>query len=298
MAALMQVSTWKAKVATASALQKKHNPDVLFMKTNRFVFVFATFSALIFPSSLPAFEGRIHVLLTRGAEAAPLLYTAGTNTLRIERTDTGRPYAKNLIALDTGAITLLFPHNRSFVRLKNSGANPAAPVPVQPGMPSAGLPPGIGPQAGATPPGTPALPNLPAAGGMPAMPMMPPPMMEKMELTATGEKTNLLGYACTRYEIKQRGEVMEIWATDQLLPYQPWQPNQPPRFGPRMIEEQWSELVRARKLFPLFVSLKFENGPERLRFEVKTITPEKIADPDGALFQPPADYHELDPLPF
>jgi hypothetical protein len=56
----MQVSTWKAKAATAPALQKKHNPDVLFMKTNRFVFVFAAFSALIFPSSLPAFEGRMH----------------------------------------------------------------------------------------------------------------------------------------------------------------------------------------------------------------------------------------------
>jgi hypothetical protein len=128
--------------------------------------------------------------------------------------------------------------------------------------------------------------------------MMPMPGMDKLELRATGEKTNLLGYACIRYELKQRGEVMEIWATDQLLPYQPWQQNQPPRFGPRMIEEQWSELVRARKLFPLLASLKFENGPERLRFEVKTITPEKIEDRDGQLFQPPADYHELDPLPF
>ncbi len=54
----------------------------------------------------------------------------------------------------------------------------------------------------------------------------------------------------------------------------------------------------ARKLFPLLATLKFANGPERLRFEVTTITPEKIADPDGQLFQPPADYHQLDPLPF
>ena len=122
--------------------------------------------------------------------------------------------------------------------------------------------------------------------------------MEKPELKATGEKTNLLGYVCTRYELKQRGEVMEIWATDRLLPFQPWLANQPPRFGPRMIEEQWGELLKQQKLFPLLAILRFENGPERLRFEVKAITPERIEDHDGKLFQPPPDYHEIEPLPF
>ena len=145
------------------------------------------------------------------------------------------------------------------------------------------MPPGIGPQ--------PARP-------MPAMPMMPM-QREKVELTATGDQTNLLGYACARYELKQRGEVMEIWATDQLLPYQPWRQNQqPPRFGPQMLEEQWGELLAAKKLFPLLATLKRENGPERLRFEVKSVTPQKAQDQDGALFQPPADYHEVQPLPF
>jgi len=128
--------------------------------------------------------------------------------------------------------------------------------------------------------------------------MMPMPGMDKLELKATDDTKTLLGYACTRYELKQRGEVMEIWATDQLLPYQPRQQNQPPRFGPRMLEEQWPELLKARNLFPLLATLKFDSGPERLRFEVNTIRPEEIADPDGRLFQPPADYHQLDPLPF
>jgi hypothetical protein len=133
---------------------------------------------------------------------------------------------------------------------------------------------------------------------MSAMPMMPPPEMEKLELKATGDKTNLLGYACGRYEIKQRGEAMEIWATDQLLPYQPWLQNQPPRFGPQMIEEQWGELVKGKKLFPLLATLKFENGPERLRFEVKSVTPQTAEGQDAALFRPPADYQEIEPLPF
>lgn len=270
-----------------------------------------------------AFEGRLQATLTRGGQTQTFFYTIGTNYVRIERSETDWPHARNIFNLQTGDLTLLFPHNGSYVRLKASRPNTAPQVPGLP-LPPGGLPPGVGPQPqAATPPkvpARPALPNLPApppgigpqasgstpgatgfAAGAPqppAMPMMPMREIEKLELKATDGKTNLLGYACIRYELKQRGEVMEIWATDQLLPYQPWQQNQPPRFGPRLIEEQWSELVKARKLFPLLATLKFENGPERLRFEVKTITPEKIADPDGRLFQPPADYHELDPLPF
>jgi hypothetical protein len=167
----------------------------------------------------------------------------------------------------------------------------ASGVPAMP-LPPGGLPPGIGPQsAGAS--GAPAMPGM--AGGMPMMPMLP---MEKVELKATGDTTNLLGYACARYEIKQRGEVMEIWATDQLLPYQPWRQNQPLRFGPQMLEEQWGELLKAKKLFPLLATLKFEHGTECLRFEVKSVTPEKIEDRDGALFRPPADYREIQLLPF
>ena len=133
---------------------------------------------------------------------------------------------------------------------------------------------------------------------MPAMPMMPPPMMERMELHDTGQKTNLLGYVCEQYEIKQRGETMEIWATDQLFPFQPYVQNQPHRFGPRMIEEQWPELVTAKKLFPLLATLKFDNRAERFRFEVQSITPQKLTDEDEQLFQPPTNYFEIQPLPF
>lgn len=141
------------------------------------------------------------------------------------------------------------------------------------------------------------------------MPMMPAPI-EPLELKATGQKTNLLGYPCVRYELRQRGEMMEIDATDRLVAFEPWLANQPPRFGPQRLEEQWGELLKVRKLFPLRAVLRMETpalpgatpppaaGPERMRFEVKSITPEKIEDRDGALFRPPADYHEVRPLPF
>ena len=134
---------------------------------------------------------------------------------------------------------------------------------------------------------------------MPMMPMaMMPGMMEKMELRDMGQKTNLLGFACEQYEIKQRGETMEIWATDQLFPFQPYVQNQPHRFGPRMIEQQWPELVKTKKLFPLLATLKFDNGTERFRFEVQSITPQKHTEENAQLFEPPSGYFEIQPLPF
>ena len=279
-------------------------------------------------AAMLAFEGRITAVTTHGGQTSGLLYTVGTNDLRIERTETDRPYARDIVNLQSGEITLLFPNNRSFVRLKPPAANESAAPPGFPAMPA--MPPGIGPQsqpqAAPAPPARigptnladqpqmPAMPNMPSMpanpgmGSMPSMPTMPPPMMEQMELKPTGEKTNLLGFACEQYEIKQRGEVMKIWATDKLLPFQPYMQNQPHRFGPRMMEEQWGDLLKARKLFPLLAVLRFERpslpgvgappaaGPERYRFEVKAITPEKITD--ETLFQPPPEYQEIQPLPF
>ncbi len=286
-----------------------------------------------------AFEGRINAVQTRGSQSDALLYTAGTNFLRVEMTATNWPNPVDILDRNSGALTLLFPHNRSFVRLKPVAENPSTP----PGFPSmpAGLPPDIGPQTqppglptrpiglppgiGPTnlpslpampnrpampspppglPPGvglqaqTPSAPGVPAMSQMPAMPMMSPPMMEKIELKATGEKTNLLGFACEKFEIKQRGETMEIWATDQLLPFQNYVRNQPHRFGPRMIEEQWGGLLTSKKLFPLRASLHFDNGVERFRFEVQSVTPQKLTKEDLKLFQPPDGYFEIQPLPF
>jgi hypothetical protein len=208
-----------------------------------------------------AFEGRISAALTRGGEPQPLRYTVGTNFFRVERPETNWPYACDLVNLRSGEVTLLFPHNHSFMRLRNGDADVR---PLQPAGPA-------------------------------TMPMMP---VQQAELKATGEKTNLLGYACARYELKQPGQLMEIWATDQLLPFQPYLENAPHRPGPQMLEEQWGDLLKAKKLFPLLAILKLENGAERLRFAVTSVSPEKIEDQDGALFQPPPGYHEIQPLPF
>jgi hypothetical protein len=311
------------------------------MRMKNMILIASAFvSAFCLTPSALAFEGRINAAMTSGNQSEVLLYTVGTNFLRVEMTATNWPNSVNILDRNSGELTLLFPNNRSFVRLKpvteDSSMSPGFPR-----MPG-GLPPGVGPQSQSHPPGAPAMPNLPpspgigstnlpgmpapppmpavanmppgvgpqsvpgaptmpampeASGGMPAMPMMPMPM-EKLDLKATGEKTNLLGFACEKFEIKQRGETMEIWATDQLLPFQNYVRNQPPRFGPRMIEEQWAGLLTVKKLFPLHASLRFDNGAERFRFEVKSVMPQKLTGEEAKLFDPPPGYFEIQPLPF
>jgi len=214
-----------------------------------------------------AFEGRITATLTERGHAEHLGYTVGTNFLVVAQLATDWPSARNVVNLHSGEITLLFPHNRSFIRLRNGGpANRSGTNGWAQSM-------------------------QPTAGSRSAA-QFPP--VQPVELEATGEKTNLLGYACVRYEIKQRGELMEIWATDRLLPFQPYLQNQPPPPGPQMLEEQWGELLRAKKLFPLLAILKLEDGSERLRFEVASAKPEKIEDQGSSFFQPPPGYHEIE----
>lgn len=215
------------------------------------------------PAPARAFEGRIRAVMTRGVEVMPLLYTAGTNCLRIETGIASQPYPVNLLNLNSGELTLVFPHIHSFIRVKSPAAAPT--------------------------PGGRAPTNLPGAS--------PPPMAAQVEITATGDHTNLLGLACDKYEIRARDEVMEVWATDQLLPFQPWQQNQRPRFGPQRMEEQWAGLLMEKKLFPLQAVLRLASGAEPLRFEVRSIQRETVADKDGTLFQPPPDYTEVPALP-
>jgi hypothetical protein len=285
----------------------------------------AAVSSFFILHSAFCFEGRINAVTTRGSQTDALLYTVGTNFVRVEMTATNWPNPVDILDRNSGELTLLFLNNRSFVRLQpvaeNSAAMPPG-FPQMPGMPA--MPPGVGPQTQSssspqrnigptnlpgmpempampqTPalPSMPAMPNMPVGGGMPAMPMMPPPMMQKIELRDTGHATNLLGFACEQYEIKQRGETMEIWATDQLFPFQPYVQNQPHRFGPRMIEQQWGDLLKTKRLFPLLATLKYDNGAERFRFEVKSVTPQKLTDDDAELFQPPSGWFEIQPLPF
>jgi hypothetical protein len=120
--------------------------------------------------------------------------------------------------------------------------------------------------------------------------------MDDLKFETTTNRTKLHGFACIRYDLKQRGETLEVWATDQLLPFQPYLVRPPPRVRPNIIEEHWADLLKAKKLFPLLAVKKNGGGDVQLRFEVKSITPEKPAVIDPTLFQPPPGYTETQPM--
>ena len=67
----------------------------------------AVAACLLTASTLEAFEGCIKATLTRGGEVQTWHYSVGTNCIRLERGETNWPFAKNLVARDTGDITLL-----------------------------------------------------------------------------------------------------------------------------------------------------------------------------------------------
>jgi hypothetical protein len=280
------------------------------------------------------FEGKIHAEGGRTGAVNGLLYTVGTNCMRVEMTDTNFPNAIDLVDLGSGQITLVQPMNHTYLRFQPNAAPvvpggrpmmmPSAPPqmpPPQPAMPP-GLPPGIGPT---NLPGMPAMPQMPqmpqmpngappgvgpqAAPGGPAMPAMAsnpgmnPAMgmrrpMITFQLQAADGQTNLLGYECRRYLIQQRGETMDIWATDKLLPFQVYLPNQPPSFGMPMMEFQWSKLLAEKKLFPLYASMRGDNGVELYRFEVQSIEAGHLTEAEAQGQQPPGNYIEIQPRPF
>jgi hypothetical protein len=246
--------------------------------------------ALLVTNGAFGFDGRIVAVLSKCNETMRLAYTVGTNMVRIESTATNQLSPVDVLDLPSGTLTVLFPHNRSFVRLKKGGASVL--MSKKRASEAMALESKTNPQPG----------NLSGVRVGSALAPVAPAVLEapegKLELQSTEQKTNILGFACRKYELKRQGETLEIWATEELMPFQAYVRNQTPGFGPRTTEEEWPALMTSRRLFPLVAILRVDNGPLRFRFEVVSVTPEKISDPDGKIFQPPADYVERRPLPF
>jgi hypothetical protein len=249
------------------------------------------------------FEGCITAATTRSGNVQTLVYTVVTNLVRIDNPDTNRPHASNIMDLDTGGTIILYPHNRSFVRLKHPdpgnlgpGSDPTTATPTLLLPNSQAIQ-----KSSTTPPGL-ESDRLPTAAGRAAMAVTTPlrPLRhEKIDVKLTNDTTNLLGFACTRYQLSRRAEVMDVWATDALFPFQPYIPTQPHHFGSWTLEDEWGDEMKSRKLFPLMAVSKLENGPEKMRFEVKSITSKRIKKEDAEIiFQPSVGYEEAKPLSF
>src|SRR6185312_7225505 len=87
------------------------------------------------------FEGQIHATLTRDHQPEALLYTIGGHFLRVESAVTNGTSPTDLLNRATGELTLIFPHNRSFIRVKAAtpGSKPAG-MPAMPQMPPGAMP--------------------------------------------------------------------------------------------------------------------------------------------------------------
>ena len=241
-----------------------------------------------------AFEGRIDLVTTAAGQAQNLRYRVTPNSVRVELRETNYPHPVNLLDRQTQELQLIFPANRSWISLP-SAARPSTmsaaaattairqPLAAAPGnrMPLRSLPPGIGPQS-------PAFPPRPSVGA--AEPTL--------ELHATGDRTNLCGYACERFESLQAGEILEVWATDQLVPYLPYRRSEPLRMKIQPLAERWPALLAARNLFPLRLAIHSVAGPETYRLEAREIVSGPAPTSEAGLFRPPPDYRQLAPSHF
>ena len=206
------------------------------------------------------FVGRIETKIAIGGDLQYIVYTAGTNMIRIERTDTDRPWPLNLMDRTTGERTILYPHNRSYIKLKE-------PTPNRDQVSRSGFP------------------------GMPAIMAT----AEPRQLVATGDTTNLLGFTCERFEIKQGIERMTVYAADIGLSFASWRQHAQPALDLRGLEEQWGSTIAGKNMFPLQAVLIIDDQHELLRYDVTSITTQKTGDQLPCLFVPPPDYQEISP---
>ena len=196
------------------------------------------------------FEGTLTATETRDGVAMQFLYSRKGDKLRIEPGDKSKPEAVNIVDLAAKRLTIVYPHNSTFVvvDLTKTPAPSGAPN-LPPGFPpaskvgqlQAGAPtipsfpppstrgPAISPPPGfPTPPPMPSMPPMPqisnsaAAGLMPPPQRFGPPGMPPMpgmggfgaapELKKTDKTRKIQGFDCTLYTLSDHGETFEIWA--------------------------------------------------------------------------------------
>lgn len=117
------------------------------------------------------------------------------------------------------------------------------------------------------------------------------------ELTSVpGEQLTLHGYECSRYTLAAgRDFTFTIWAcsSPELPPFYHLTQREPSRFGVQESGNDWSAILREKKLFPLRVVVNINEGGDQseleswefTRVEKKPLTPE-----EKALFSTPSNF--------
>lgn len=129
----------------------------------RFIFLLSG-GSLFWGINCVAFDGQIRAVGGRTGAEVGLIYTVGTNLMRVQVTGTNPANAIDVVDLVSGQVTLIQPMNNTFLRFTPGAQN------------ANGLPPGIGPRSRHGDPGARPQPPRPPAGiGPTNMPGMPPP---------------------------------------------------------------------------------------------------------------------------
>ena len=117
--------------------------------------------------------------------------------------------------------------------------------------------------------------------------------VEDAQLEKTAETTTILGYACTKYLLKAKNGVNELWLTEALGAFMSMPAMGGPMGGAPKASPTagWEAALKGKEFFPLRVVSRRPDGKETGRFEVVGIEPGKLAD---SLFAPPAGYQRFD----
>jgi len=129
---------------------------------------------------------------------------------------------------------------------------------------------------------------------------------QSFQLESTDEKKEILGFSCQKFTLKLRryGE-LRLWLIPQekIFTFHRLHYSKPRNFGRPEWQDQLASLLRAKKLFPLLITMHPEQGnadnkakelPELLRWEVTSYNLKEINDEEGTLFSPPESFQFTD----
>lgn len=116
------------------------------------------------------------------------------------------------------------------------------------------------------------------------------------KIEKTGRTEKILSYDCEEYVVTDKGDVTEVWITEQLGSFMGLGGGNPMggMMGGRKAKADgaaWEQLLKGKKgWFPLRVVSRDAKGKEKFRLDAKAIEPGNLSDD---LFAPPAGFQKF-----
>jgi hypothetical protein len=114
--------------------------------------------------------------------------------------------------------------------------------------------------------------------------------VEQSTLENTGMKEKILGYECTKYLVRSKEGITEIWATEELGEFMGLGGGMSGPMGKGNAPSGWEKALVGKSFFPLRV---VSNTGKKEKFRLETTAVERKSLPDSH-FAPPAGYQKFD----